>query len=70
VGDNRPHAHHALQLLIAPAKEVSASVAGHDMLANSRLPLDADLRHCVALGQAALLFIDRESDIGHAAARW
>lgn len=67
-GDNRIHAHHALQLVLASRGTVTASVAGKGEITAPGLLIDADLPHRVASGPAWILFVDRESRIGEALA--
>lgn len=66
VGDNRPHRHHALQLVIADPEPVSVWVDGHGLSLTSGLLIAADRRHRVEPGHARLLFVDRESAAGRA----
>lgn len=68
MGDNRIHAHHALQLVLTSHGTVSASVAGEDEITAPGLLIGADVLHRVASGPAWMLFVDRESRIGEALA--
>lgn len=64
VGDNREHAHHALQLAVADAGEVAVWIRGRGELSAPAVLLDADVVHCLRPGMARLLYVDRESDAG------
>jgi AraC-like DNA-binding protein len=68
MGDNRMHAHHALQLVLAPFGTVTVSVLGNGDLTAAGLLIDADLPHRVWSGHALVLFVDRESQLGEAMA--
>lgn len=66
VGDNRPHRHHALQLVIAHPEPVPVWVDGHGQSLTSGLLIATDRAHRLLPGPARLLFIDRESAAGRA----
>lgn len=63
-GDNRVHAHHALQLVLAPLDEITVSVQGSGDITAPGVLIDADVPHRVWPGRAALLFVERESRTG------
>jgi len=60
VGDNREHAHHALQLVLAGADEIVVWIKGR----GDAVLLAADLVHRLHPGPARLLYLDRESQAG------
>lgn len=68
IGDNQPHRHHALQLVIADPEPLSVWVDGHGLHLTPGLLIAADRRHRLFPGGARLLFIDRESAAGRALA--
>jgi AraC-like DNA-binding protein len=63
-GDNREHAHHALQLVLSPQDTVHVWIHGNGFIKASAILLAADVPHRLLPGPARLLFLDRESDIG------
>lgn len=64
VGQNREHAHHALQLVIAESGDVGVWAAGRDWIRAPGILLDANMVHRLQDGPARLLFVDRESSAG------
>lgn len=62
-GDNRPHAHHALQLALGVGGNVVASI-GSETLHVPGLLIDADVPHVLQPGRTRLLYIERESTAG------
>ena len=62
-GDNRPHAHHALQLALGVGGNVFACI-GSEMLCVPGLLIAADVRHVLQPGRTRLLYIERESTAG------
>lgn len=66
-GDNRPHAHHALQLAVGMDGEVGIQIADEQVRAPGLL-IGADVVHALlpTAGRLRLLFVDRESRAG----RW
>lgn len=63
-GDNREHAHHALQLVVSPQDTVHVWIHGKGFIKASAILLAADVPHRLLPGPARLLFLDRESDGG------
>lgn len=64
-GDNRRHAHHALQLAVGIGAPVRAVLAGAGRVEAPGLLIAADVPHALASGEAVrLLFVDRESEAG------
>lgn len=64
-GDNRPHAHHALQLAVGMDGEVGIRIADDEVRAPGLL-IGADVVHVLlpTAGRLRLLFVDRESQAG------
>lgn len=62
-GDNRPHAHHALQLALGVGGQVVACI-GPDTLRVPALLIAADVLHVLQPGRTRLLYIERESTAG------
>lgn len=66
IGDNRGHAHHALQLVVSEADDVTVWIDGRGEVRAPAILLDADVVHRLHPGPASLLFLDRESHAGRA----
>jgi AraC-like DNA-binding protein len=64
VGDNRDHAHHALQLVVGDAADVVVWIRGRGDVQAPAVLLDADVVHRLHPGPARLLYLDRESVAG------
>jgi AraC-like DNA-binding protein len=64
VGDNREHAHHALQLAVAEAGDVAVWIRGRGEVRAPAILLAADVVHRLHPGPARLLYLDRESHAG------
>lgn len=64
VGDNREHAHHALQLVVGETADVAVWIRGRGEVRAPAVLLDADVVHRVHPGPARLLYLDRESQAG------
>jgi len=62
-GDNRPHAHHALQLALGVEGPVTACI-GLETLRVPALLIAADVQHVMQPGRTRLLYIERESTVG------
>lgn len=64
VGDNREHAHHALQLVVAEAGEINLFVRELGEIVAPGVLLNADVAHRLHPGPARLLYLDRETSAG------
>lgn len=64
VGDNREHAHHALQLVVGETADVAVWIRGRGDVQAPAVLLDADVVHRLHPGPARLLYLDRESQAG------
>lgn len=64
VGDNREHAHHALQLVVGETTDVAVWIRGRGEVQAPAVLLDADVVHRLHPGPARLLYLDRESQAG------
>jgi AraC-like DNA-binding protein len=64
VGDNREHAHHALQLAVAEAGDVAVWIPDRGEVRAPAILLAADVVHRLHPGPARLLYLDRESHAG------
>lgn len=64
VGDNRPHAHHALQLALSVDGAVVARVGESAPIKSAGLLIAADIEHALSPGSARLLYVERESEEG------
>ena len=64
VGDNREHAHHALQLVVAETGDITVWIRGRGEVRAPALLLGADVVHRLHPGPARLLYLDRESHAG------
>lgn len=62
-GDNRPHAHHALQLVLGVEGPVTVQVGPVTITAPALL-IAADVPHALHPGRTRLLFVERESAAG------
>lgn len=63
-GDNGIHAHHALQLAVAPVGEVSLWTEGAGGISAPAVLVGADVAHRMSPGPVQLLYLDRESAVG------
>lgn len=63
-GDNRPHAHHALQLALAMQGDVEARIANHGWVRARGLLIAPEVEHVLLPGPVRLLYVDRESSAG------
>lgn len=66
VGDNREHAHHALQLVVAETGDIAVWIRGRGEVRAPAVLLAADVVHRLLPGPARLLYLDRESQAGRA----
>lgn len=66
VGDNRPHRHHALQLVLPVDDAIAVWIDGHGEALTRGVVIAADRAHRLGPGRARLLFVDRESAAGRA----
>lgn len=66
VGDNRPHRHHALQLVLPVDDPIAVWIDGHGEMLTRGVVIAADRAHRLGPGRARLLFVDRESAAGRA----
>lgn len=64
VGDNREHAHHALQLVVAETGDIAVWIRGRGEVRAPAVLLAADVVHRLHPGPARLLYLDRESHAG------
>lgn len=64
VGDNREHAHHALQLVVAETGDIAVWIRGRGEVRAPAILLAADVVHRLHPGPARLLYLDRESHGG------
>lgn len=66
VGDNRPHAHHALQLTIGVDRPIRARIGSGLCIEAPGLLIAADVHHALqpGPGRARLFYVERESNPG------
>lgn len=64
VGDNREHAHHALQLVVAETGDIAVWIRGRGEVRAPAILLAADVVHRLHPGPTRLLYLDRESQAG------
>lgn len=69
VGNNREHAHHALQLVVAETDETAVWIRGRGDVRAPAVLLAADVVHRLPPGPARLLYLDRESHAGRELSR-
>lgn len=67
-GDNRRHAHHALQLALGRGAPVVVAPARGSTTSATGVLIGADRVHALAPGRARLLYVERESERGRALA--
>ncbi len=64
VGDNREHAHHALQMVVSPEGTVRLCIRGRGEVQAPAVLLAADVFHRLEPGSAQLLYVDHQSEAG------
>lgn len=65
-GDNSPHQHLILQLVIAYKNNVQISIAGKDDIAAPAILIAANIKHRLHPGDVLLIYLDPKSVLGHA----
>jgi len=65
-GDNSPHQHLVLQLVIALKNNARINIADHGNIASPAILVAANIKHQLQPGDAVLIFFDPQSDLGRA----
>ena len=65
-GDNTPHQHLAVQLVIAHKDDVHVNIAEYGQVASPAIVIAANIKHQLLPGSALVLYLDPESGLGRA----
>lgn len=65
-GDNSPHQHLLLQLVIAHKNNVRINIVNHGEISSPALVIAANIKHQLQAGEVLLIYLDPESVLGRA----